>query len=684
MSVAAGSSVWTADQRKLVLGRLLKSGGSGSVYLIPESPLQVAKIYHDRVNRVESEQKVAAMLELSPRLPDIVEGGRRYVQIAWPNALLRDDQGRFVGFLMPAVDVDATSELECILQERQARAAGLPTGLGAKITLAANLALVIAALHAQRHHVIDLKPVNLRFYPRSLYMAMLDCDGFSIQGRRGRFTADQVTPDYLAPEFQGKVLAAVAEEQQDRFALAVVIFQLLNFGIHPFTGRPASDHVATDIPGRIAQRCYAYGLRANANLSPGAVSGHRSMPADLRLLFDRAFESSGPTRPSAGEWVTLLKTYALRSSGRLTVCRVDKEHQHFTGFPCAACARVALIAVTAQDAAAAKAAAAAAASAERAKVIARAVGVRPPRSAPIARPTHPINPNAAQATPGPIATPVMPPHTPRSYRRVGQVGGMVFFFIWLVFMMMVTRGFAPMPSLSAGPSRPPASSMPSQQVQAAPPPTMQSNRDGMPDLAQNDIEVATAAVVSGDQRARESAMSNLRGVAAKHPTSPGGAYQGDFARYSADWAHADSQALLLMINELKAAIQQDRYDGAAEFDLGWIELIEGDRTSARSAFIGAIASDPNRAAAWYGFGVATTSDDEAVGALTIAETLSPDLTTAQAVRDRFPADLLSHAGIKPQRFAILQARARQFAVDMAGGSLPADIKALAAQPLPPG
>ena len=78
MSVTAGGSVWTSDrrqpmQRKLVLGRLLKSGGSGSVYLMPESPLQVAKIYHDRVNRVESEQKVAAMLELSPRLPDIVE-----------------------------------------------------------------------------------------------------------------------------------------------------------------------------------------------------------------------------------------------------------------------------------------------------------------------------------------------------------------------------------------------------------------------------------------------------------------------------------------------------------------------------------------------------------------------------------------------------------------------------------
>ena len=61
MSVSAGHPVLTRDGRNLVLGRLLKSGGSGSVYLIPESPLQVAKIYHDRVTHVESEQKIAAM-----------------------------------------------------------------------------------------------------------------------------------------------------------------------------------------------------------------------------------------------------------------------------------------------------------------------------------------------------------------------------------------------------------------------------------------------------------------------------------------------------------------------------------------------------------------------------------------------------------------------------------------------
>jgi eukaryotic-like serine/threonine-protein kinase len=34
------------------------------------------------------------MLELAPHLPDLIEGGRRYVQIACPQALVRNDRGR--------------------------------------------------------------------------------------------------------------------------------------------------------------------------------------------------------------------------------------------------------------------------------------------------------------------------------------------------------------------------------------------------------------------------------------------------------------------------------------------------------------------------------------------------------------------------------------------------------------
>jgi len=338
--LSPGGKIWLDKVRTLVLGKLVKSGGAGSVYLLPGAPAQVAKLYHPHLDRAANRRKLEAMLELSPELPDQLENGKRYVQIAWPQAAVFDGQGGFAGFVMPLLDMAQTAELEQIMQERQARAAGLPTGLGPKLTLAANLAAVIDALHQQQHYVVDLKPVNLRFYRDSLYIAMLDCDGFSIQGHAERFPAEQFTADYLAPEFQRKGMPAGTEMAQDRFALAVVIFQLLNFGIHPYSGRPGNAQVATDIPGRIRDGCYAYGVKRHKQLAPNATSGHALMPPELRAMFDRAFSPSPKAqRPSAADWAQLLRGYAQRSGGKLVVCAVHPEHQHFAGQGCAACAR---------------------------------------------------------------------------------------------------------------------------------------------------------------------------------------------------------------------------------------------------------------------------------------------------------------------------------------------------------
>ena len=80
-----GETVWLADGRTLVLGALIKSGGAGSVYLLPGSPAQVAKLCHPQLDRVANRKKLAAMLALSPELPDQLENGKRYVQIAWPS-----------------------------------------------------------------------------------------------------------------------------------------------------------------------------------------------------------------------------------------------------------------------------------------------------------------------------------------------------------------------------------------------------------------------------------------------------------------------------------------------------------------------------------------------------------------------------------------------------------------------
>lgn len=322
------------------IGDLIKSGGAGSVSHINNAPLQVSKVYHDKIDKAYYLKKITAMQKLEPALKPVSVNGTPIIQLAWPQARLYNSQKQFVGFVMPELDVKNTIELEYILQERQAKAHGLPSGMGAKVSLAYNLCSLIDALHQQGHRIIDMKPLNLRFYKSSLYMSLLDCDGFSIQGENTRYPAGQFTVEYLAPEFQAKQTIPEAEEEwQDRFALAVIIFQLLNFGIHPFSGRPKNDTVPTDIPRRIAGRFYGYGIKAHNLISPNVASGHKQLPDKLRTLFDKAFSGTPSQRPSAKRWATALYEYAQPEKQQLVVCQKDKNHQHFAGKACAACAR---------------------------------------------------------------------------------------------------------------------------------------------------------------------------------------------------------------------------------------------------------------------------------------------------------------------------------------------------------
>lgn len=322
------------------IGHLIKSGGAGSVSHIDNAPSQVSKIYHQKIDKDYYLKKITAMQKLEPKLTPVSVDNTPIIQLAWPQARLYNSQKQFVGFVMPELDVKNTIELEYILQERQAKAHGLPTGVGAKVSLAYNLCSLIDILHQQGHRIIDMKPLNLRFYKSSLYMSLLDCDGFSIQGDNTRYPAGQFTVEYLAPEFQAKqVIPESQEEWQDRFSLAVIIFQLLNFGIHPFSGRPKNDSVPTDIPRRIAGRFYAYGIKTHNLITPSVASGHTHLPASLRKLFDKAFSGAPSQRPSAKVWATALYEYALPEKKQMVVCQKDKNHQHFAGKSCASCAR---------------------------------------------------------------------------------------------------------------------------------------------------------------------------------------------------------------------------------------------------------------------------------------------------------------------------------------------------------
>jgi DNA-binding helix-hairpin-helix protein with protein kinase domain len=319
-----------------------KSGGAGEIFSIDGKPKFLAKLYHDATTPAQLARyrhKIQWMIEHKPALPPVPAEYADIVQLAWPEALILR-QSRFAGFVMQKIDFDRTLELDYLLNRRQSEREGFDADYGKLATVAFNLASVIRCLHDGGIAIVDLKPMNVKVYKAELYVSILDCDGFHIATDEFRSDAPQVTPEYLAPEFQDKSVAH--PEAQDRFALATIIFRLLNYGIHPYTG-VAPDHrnYPAELAGRIRQGLYPYGKVAHKRVRKVPASVHEAFPDSLRELFDRAFASTGYTRPGADEWVGALAAYADRRSGEMSPC--SKGHLHFSGRPCATCMREALI-----------------------------------------------------------------------------------------------------------------------------------------------------------------------------------------------------------------------------------------------------------------------------------------------------------------------------------------------------
>ncbi|RYY42065.1 MAG: hypothetical protein EOP59_10870 [Sphingomonadales bacterium] len=326
---------------RIRLGERLGEGAAGTVHAVRGQKGVAAKLYHPGKGLDALERKIDAMLARPPKLPPVQHEGVGYPQIAWPQGKLYDGQGKFVGFLMPEIDLSRSTSLVNLLQRSSRRAERLSDYYGYRVLVARNLASVFVQLHGAGHHMIDMKPANLRFYPTLSWMAVVDADGFSIAGRSRRLPADQVSDEYIAPESWRRKPAELGEPQ-DLFGLAVIIFQLLNNGMHPFAGS-GDPGQASDLQSRVLAGLYGYGLTKVEGARPGAASIHKTFRRSTRMLFDRAFTSTDD-RPTAAEWRDHLDGLV----GMLIPCEAKPlEHAHF-GTGCGFCAHEARLQSAAQ------------------------------------------------------------------------------------------------------------------------------------------------------------------------------------------------------------------------------------------------------------------------------------------------------------------------------------------------
>src|SRR5215475_7596060 len=292
-------SFHTAHPDVIRLGGRIGVGAEGEVYEIQGRSDLVAKIYHEPPS-AEKAEKLVALSRL---------GNERLFNLsAWPVDALRDaPDGSVVGFVMKRI---SRAEEVHALHSPKSRLQKFPEASWAfLIYVAANIARAVAAVHEHGLVIGDLNPKNI-LVTRKATVYLLDVDSFQVSADGKTYRCDGGFPEYTPPELQGVAFRDVDRAQEhDCFGLAVVIFQLLFMGRHPFSGMYLG---AEEMPleRAIRESRFAYGADAEGRKmrQPPGTLALDSMPSQFVRLFRRAFLTADRPRPR--EWIEPLDALA--------------------------------------------------------------------------------------------------------------------------------------------------------------------------------------------------------------------------------------------------------------------------------------------------------------------------------------------------------------------------------------
>jgi DNA-binding helix-hairpin-helix protein with protein kinase domain len=282
-------------------GPLLGRGGEASIYSVPGRTDLAAKIYHNPSE--EQAGKLAAMLA-APPVPTPRPG--QHVVAAWPIGRLLEvgDEGRVVGYLMPRID---NAHLIWEIYNPGVRREVYPHfHFGTLLRTARNLAAAVNTMHECGYVIGDLNESNVLVSSRG-EVTLIDVDSFQSPAHDRLYRCRVGRPEYTSPELQGAAFADVDRlPQHDAFGLAVLIFQLLMQGIHPFAGTSSTSGDSDSIPSRIAAGHWPYAWTRTAPIqpSPHAPPWH-VLPPSVQDLLRRCFEDAHAEpdlRPSAAQW----------------------------------------------------------------------------------------------------------------------------------------------------------------------------------------------------------------------------------------------------------------------------------------------------------------------------------------------------------------------------------------------
>jgi serine/threonine protein kinase/uncharacterized protein YecT (DUF1311 family) len=318
------------DGRSVSLTTEIGRGGEGAIYASPTDPLECAKIYLKPLS-AEAQKKLTLMVANPP--PDPTYKLRMHRSICWPTALLHTSPAKaaLAGFFMPKLDLKVFQKALLFIdpQDRTARFGG---GFTWKhlVTAATNIASAVAAIHERGYCIGDLNESNILVAPNAL-ISLIDCDSFQLSdSAAGKTYRSPVgKPEYTAPELSGKRLSDVDRTiASDSFALAVLLFQLLMEGTHPYQAKGRLVENAPSTEAKILLGHFPYGVRGKDIAPPDHAPPFEMLHPEMRKLFERCFARGHgipDQRPTAREWYSVLRN--LDSAFRQ--CVANPNHLYF-------------------------------------------------------------------------------------------------------------------------------------------------------------------------------------------------------------------------------------------------------------------------------------------------------------------------------------------------------------------
>lgn len=295
--------------KQIHLGKLIGEGGEGRVYEHLHDSSKVIKIYSDLSNS-HRENKIKKMISL--------EFSKKTNLISFPDEAVTNESGQVIGFSMNYLsNYQQIHNLYGVKSRKQL----FPNAdYRFLVRVATNVAKAIAQIHTYPCVIGDINHSGV-LVSKNATVALIDADSFQIKDNGTIYPCVVGVPDFTPPELQGRSLKNIERTQvHDQFGLAVLIFQILVMGRHPFAGRGRE----LSLEECIQQYLFAYTKKSSTGIiPPPGVPLLDEFPYAIQNAFEYSFSNkSSLKRTSASEWISLLE----EMENSLVKCSVNAKH----------------------------------------------------------------------------------------------------------------------------------------------------------------------------------------------------------------------------------------------------------------------------------------------------------------------------------------------------------------------